>query len=76
MTLVVVLRGTALTATPEQASAYNRNALKKQFVGNTKPPFAKRLELAKKELERPDLLAVLGQRASFQSFTKRVASWR
>lgn len=75
-TWLLVLRGAPLEPTPEQASAYNRNALKKKFFGKTTPPLATRIALAKAELEKPNALDLLEERPSFRRFAERVAAWR
>jgi hypothetical protein len=72
-TWLLVLRGDALTPTPEHVS--NRNALKKQFFGKPHPPLATRVQMARQVLGRPDALEILGARPSFQRFVERIRGW-
>lgn len=75
-TWLLALRGDPLEPTPETASAYSRGVLKKRFFGKPQPHVARRIELARAELARPDALENLRRRPSFQRFEARVSYWR
>ena len=73
-TWLIALHGTALNApTPEQY--YGRRALKAHFYGRPTPNQAGRISQALAALQRPDVVATLSQRPSFQRLRERIAQW-
>jgi hypothetical protein len=72
-TWLLVLRGDALTPTPEQM--FDRKALKRRVFGTPSPPCTTRVRLAREQLDRPGALDVLRALPSSQRFAERIRGW-
>jgi len=73
-TWLLALRGHQLNAaSPEHY--YNRSALKRFFFGKPMPPVQERTQMALAALARPNAMAVLLQRRSFQRFASDLNDW-
>ena len=74
-TWLLVIRGDALSPSPEQACAYSRSALKKRFFGDGIRSQGTRTAMALEQIQKPDALEKLRALRSFRLFAEQAAQW-
>lgn len=74
-TWLLVIRGDALSPSPEQAHGYSRSALKKRFFGDGIRSQSTRTAMALEQIKKPYALERLRTLRSFRLFADQAARW-